>query len=871
MKTLKKTLCLVLAVVMVLGLGAMSASATLDYADNEKITYKEAVDVMSGIGVLKGDEGGFRPTDTVRRSEAAKIIAYLLIGNAAQADALSTSKDPFTDVPASHWAAGYIAYCANAGIINGMGDGTFQPDSPVTGLQFAKMLLCAVGYNANDEYVNDDWAIVVSKDALRLDIFKGNLAGATNTAATREECALYAFNATTRVDKVSYSALLGGYITSGSVGADAADASKGQKIKDDFKLDKLDDEDDDFGRIDGYRWYVDKKNNIISDYYGDTTNLKATYTTKVTGADVAALLGKTFIDDVEAANFEVYLNGDTSTSTIDKDNLKKSNTEALDGTGNGVQTLIYAGTRGSGKDAESWIRIVIIDTYLAKVTDVKAATSKKDPVTTVEYVEPFEDAFEEPTATTFNTDKFEENDYVLVTVADGKIQSMTGATVKEGKISRYTKTKNEVSVVSGGTTYVAAKNVAFNEDMDAATNEVVVNKQIVDGKNHVLYVDEYGYLIAVGEVTVDSDYVYVAKFGSKANTDDKLTDKDDLVADIYYADGTNAIVKVNTADEENSDAETNVLFEADYGTRGELDTINDNHANQIYKLTMKKGKAILTNPGADVSADDVCVTKGVSSISNDHKADSKTVFFYVRDGEFYGEDEYDFAVEAFTGINSVPVANKDKDNAMSTSVIADAEDTDKAKAVLVTDTREGESTDTVYLYLGTHDVNEDNWTVTYDVYVNGKLDTLKISYKDEEAKDGAVKEAESFVNTFFTVNGKNEFVDSKVGASADALKAVDKNFYASDVIIATMDKSTLTFAETISESGKDAKDEFAYGYSTLQVIDLVNDVDDDEYISNARALEKLVNADDAATYTVAIQFADNASNAIAYLYIVDIA
>ena len=791
--------------------------------------------------------------------------------NAAQADALSTSNDPFTDVPASHWAAGYIAYCANAGIINGMGDGTFAPDSPVTGLQFAKMLLCAVGYNANDEYVNDDWAIVVSKDALRLDIFKGNLGGATNTPATREECALYAFNATTKVDKVSYSALLGGYITSGSVGADAADASKGQKIKDDFKLDKLDDEDDDFGRIDGYRWYVDKKNNIISDYYGDTTNLKATYTAKVTGADVAALLGKTFIDDVDAADFVVYLNGDDTASPITKDDLKKSNTEALDGTGNGVQTLVYAGTRGSGKAAESWIRIVIIDTYLAKVTDVKAATSKKDPVTTVEYVEAFDDAFDEPTATTFNTDKFEENDYVLVTVADNKIQSMTAATVKEGKISRYTKTKNEVSVVSGGTTYVAAKNVASNDDMDAATDDSIINKQIVDGKNHVLYVDEYGYLIAVGEVTVDSDYVYVAKFGSKANTDDKLTDKDDLVADIYYADGTNAIVKVNTADETNADDETNALYDATYDTKDALDDINDDFANNIYKLTMKKGKAILTNAGADVSADDVCVTKGVTSISADEKADGKTVFFYVKDGDFYGDDDHDFAVEAFTGINSVPVANKDKTNAKSISVIADTEDAAKAKAVLVNDTREGDSTDTVYLYLGTHDVNEDNWTVTYDVYVNGKLDTLKISYKDEEAKDDAVAAAEDFVNAFFTVNGKNEFVDTKIGATTDALKAVDKNFYASEVTIATMDKATLTFTETISESGKAAKDEFAYGYSTLQVIDLFNDVDDDDYIANAKALEKLVNADDPATYTVAIQFADNASNAIAYLYIVDVA
>ena len=190
MKTLKKTLCLVLAVVMVLGLGVISASAALEYADNDSITYAEAVDVMSGIGVLIGDESGFRPTDTVRRNEAAKIIAYIMIGDSKRADALTTATDPFTDVPATDWAAGYIAYCVNAGVINGMGDGTFQPYSPVTGLQFAKMLLCALGYNANDEYVNNDWTISVSKDALRLGIFDKNPAGASNTPATREECAL---------------------------------------------------------------------------------------------------------------------------------------------------------------------------------------------------------------------------------------------------------------------------------------------------------------------------------------------------------------------------------------------------------------------------------------------------------------------------------------------------------------------------------------------------------------------------------------------------------------------------------------------------------------------------------------------------------
>ena len=68
MKTLKKTLCLVLAMVMVFGLCAVSASAKLEYTDNDDITYKEAVDVLSGIGILAGDARGFRPTATITRA-----------------------------------------------------------------------------------------------------------------------------------------------------------------------------------------------------------------------------------------------------------------------------------------------------------------------------------------------------------------------------------------------------------------------------------------------------------------------------------------------------------------------------------------------------------------------------------------------------------------------------------------------------------------------------------------------------------------------------------------------------------------------------------------------------------------------------------
>ena len=41
------------------------------------------------------------------------------------------------DVPKSHWAANYIGYMQQFGIIVGYQDGTFRPDAPVTRAEFA--------------------------------------------------------------------------------------------------------------------------------------------------------------------------------------------------------------------------------------------------------------------------------------------------------------------------------------------------------------------------------------------------------------------------------------------------------------------------------------------------------------------------------------------------------------------------------------------------------------------------------------------------------------------------------------------------------------------------------------------------------------
>ena len=169
MKNLKKVLALSLVVVMIFGI-MITASAKLDaYTDAEQINYTEAVDLLTGIGVLEGmTSTTFEPQGTLTREQAAKIITYLAVGSTA-AEAMRAVAAPFDDVAANRWSAGFIAYCVNEGIINGRGDGTFGPTDKVTGLEFAKMLLCLIGYGANDEFIGEKWAVETAKVALQND------------------------------------------------------------------------------------------------------------------------------------------------------------------------------------------------------------------------------------------------------------------------------------------------------------------------------------------------------------------------------------------------------------------------------------------------------------------------------------------------------------------------------------------------------------------------------------------------------------------------------------------------------------------------------------------------------------------------------
>ena len=218
MRTLKKTLSLVLVVAMVLGLCVVGASAynkVEDFTDDvSKIgtAYYEAVGVLTGIGVIDGmTETAFEPQGTYTREQAAKIIAYMMLGK-DKADSLGCTVAPFEDVAANRWSAGYIAFCVEQGIIDGMTETTFEPTGTLTGFQWAKMLLCAVGFGVNDEFTGSSWSVNTAKVAHTVDLFAGDLAGADHVALRREQAALYAFNVLTNVKKVAYSANVTSYV-----------------------------------------------------------------------------------------------------------------------------------------------------------------------------------------------------------------------------------------------------------------------------------------------------------------------------------------------------------------------------------------------------------------------------------------------------------------------------------------------------------------------------------------------------------------------------------------------------------------------------------------------------------------------------------
>ena len=79
-------------------------------------------------------EGTFGPERNMTRAEVTTMFARLLT---EQIEADKTYSSTFNDVAKNCWAAKYIGYMQQFGIVTGYEDGSFRPDAPVTRAEFA--------------------------------------------------------------------------------------------------------------------------------------------------------------------------------------------------------------------------------------------------------------------------------------------------------------------------------------------------------------------------------------------------------------------------------------------------------------------------------------------------------------------------------------------------------------------------------------------------------------------------------------------------------------------------------------------------------------------------------------------------------------
>ena len=696
---MKKLLALVLALVMSMSLVTISNAA---FKDADKIDYKEAVDVMNAVGVFVGDEkGNFNAKENLTREQAAKLVAYLQLSQKS-ADAL-VGGNKFTDVAANRWSAGYVDYCATTGVVAGVGNGQFNPTGSLTALQFGKMLLVCLGYDATTENLTGaDWQINTSKLMASAKLLKGLDSVKANDVITREQAAQMMLNAikapTVEYDTKGSTITIGGtvigiggskatYVTA-TVAEDksannigktqltntgAYTVELGEKL---FSNLKLNSDTDAFERP--VTVWTLKAEKIGS--YANTPDL--TYTAEVKLGTIYSDLGtsKKLVysnDDVDVAHgeenvFAYYADG-TINASLGKGDIAKGNDQKVGG--NGVLIEVYY------DDVANTAKVVEINTYGGEVTSARAKTASKDANVTVTPLNAGKGG-------NYETEDFKVDDIVAYNYStktgDAGVKNVVAAEKVTGELTGYTAGK---SVVVGGTTY------KFNK---AASIDTSALAGAIDN-DVTLALDKYGYVLNVNTDATSTNYAVVLKYQDKGSFDDAK-------AELLFTDGTTKTVELK----DNADVETGSLVSYTITNKGK------------YDLKVLE-KAPDTETGVTLT------TKGSSTIriGSVVKANGKTIFLVATKS-----GNSDTVYTSYTGIANVPTITAGSTAAKVNAYVksGSAATVVYIDATAATTSVESSTKDVVFVKgsstTGASYDTKKGTFYTYDAIVNGEITTI---------------------------------------------------------------------------------------------------------------------------------------------------
>lgn len=854
MRNLKRALSLALATVMTMGLMMVGTGAS--YQDVKATDNVEAIEVLQAVGIMTGDENGdFNPDANVTRNEIAVVMSNLL--NLDYDYYRGTN--PFVDVP--DWAAPYVAACAAEGVVAGVGNNMYGGSNNVTAAQAALMIMKALGYFQYQADFDTDWQIATIRQASYINLFD-NINANAETALTRNQIAQLVLNGL-KAKMVTFTGTVGteiklpdgttwnsGYvaeytpITNANKKYDSIDVGTTNIASDDryyvqlgeelYNGDlKLTDDTDVFGRPARY-WEYDGKE--IGTYV-NTDLLVQEYTTKVTGDTLYNLLSR---NTVENYKFDIVIDGEyeAPAKAVDpvwftKNAINRNNDATVGGTGNGVLTQVFV------DNEEDIVTIAIINTFLAIASD--DYNEKKDTAPFDVYgVAKSGDVYykmltdnNDPdkvsmtaSAEDFDIEEVVEGDAFLVTVADGKIQTMAAPEMIEGtEIDSFETGSNKgdnpaynksapSTVEVDGTEYKFAHAAEYDNDvLDYYTHSSSSNTTVnLKDKTYNLFLDAYGYVIGVEEVEKANNYVFITGIElNNSNIKNQYAD-----ASAIFMDGTMKTIKVNM-DKSQIDLYTDNALEA-YEDNAILNTwctytVNNSEVYTVKQVvngndttSYKKGEEpsifqfnATTNVKDEViKIDDRHISVDGKSVQNGNGLQKiygtdETVYVTVSVGELNNGKTNAYGIidgvdSVATGIGNVSLSAWNNDDAkaeaedsktpitvgnkFSSGVYSLYNDDGDVIAAVVVGEDAGSAKNLVYVHSSsvfkeTYDKTADQWTWSRKVVLNGEEVVLT------EVGDGLSELGSMAQHTWYQVkfNADGNVIDvEKAGEALDASK-----------------------------------------------------------------------------------------------------
>ena len=771
MRNLKRALSLALASVMVMSMMVIGTGAASydDFSDKDKIVNKEAVQMLVELGVINGkDIGDFDPTGIVTRAEMAKMICVVLNGG-KDPSLGSTVTNSYTDT-VGHWAAGYIEYCTQLGIVAGDGAGKFNPNTTVTGSEAAKMLLVALGYKSEVEgFIGANWAIGVNVRANQKGLYS-DLTISVDEGLTRDSAAQMIYNALdagvvhydytlvsdgstissspTLIDNNSKTLLedkfnavkVKGVVVANEIANLAATSAKGSSL-DEGKTSIAITNDDDQST------YAGTKTFSVSTGMDDLGRAVVVYVKKDSNSTKAEVLGAA----ITSADNKVVV--DASSDPIkdvadDNDLTINGETKVAANYGNLVAYSKYTDPKTAGvekilidTDDDGDVDYVLMNTwYFGKVSSytdsskgsiaVDAGNSNKLTADDKADVVGFEDVAK--------------GDYVLAAYIGGDLHVVTAETVT-GVLEAYKGTAPTTKVTVDGTDYNVS-NVAGYVGGDDDIRQVAVSAKDSVKNEATFYLDHNGYVVAMGETTANAGkYAMVLAVGSD------ITDQ----VKVALADGSVGTYNIN-----NNGVKKNALVVGQvYGY-----SINSDKEIKLTNVT----KAYTEKSGAGFEKGKIAIKATGEAVKY---ADNSTVFFYVSDdnGSIIGASSSIDSdnVSAYASYTKAPDVNSTATATVYTKTLSDGSTRVVAVVFAGKDLVSADKDDNLYIK---KIINSDGDDTKVEAFINGneELQTITVSGTDVKLRNTYTYA----INSDGTYELKGNFTESSVPVT----KVTGRNF-----------------------------------------------------------------------------------------------